>query len=350
MADRDLSERDILIEKLHLDFRNPRLPEELTQADESQLIEFVAEEYDALRIAKSIALFGYFYSEPLIGIHEQDEMVIVEGNRRLATLKLLNDEDLRQKLELSRIEEWEAAARSDKIPDAVPVVVQDSRAQVAPVLGYRHISGIEPWDPWSKARFIASMVEEGERDFEEAATLVGENETDVRSHYRNYRIVRQLRDSFHINTERPEERFGVFTRAMQSVSMRNYVGAPAPAAVQREVDPLPDSSRQSSEELLSWLFGDDEDGPVIKESRQIQDLSTVLDSSEGVQVLRDTRNLEEAFISAGGVRDRLLDHLTKARNELRRAREDYPTYADDKQVEDLLGECQETLDSFRFES
>ena len=89
------------LELLLLDPENPRLPEDILGEDQNELIEYVAGEYDSLSIAKSISLYGYFLSEPLIAIeNEDDHYLVVEGNRRLAALKLLNDETLLDNLEI----------------------------------------------------------------------------------------------------------------------------------------------------------------------------------------------------------------------------------------------------------
>src|SRR5205807_548398 len=104
------------------------------------------------------ARYGFFSSEPLIVI-EADEVdgkqmyTVVEGNRRLTALRLLDDAELRKTLEAD--DEWNTLAEETALPEAIPTVVAPSREMVAPIVGYRHISGIEEWDPDAKARFIA---------------------------------------------------------------------------------------------------------------------------------------------------------------------------------------------------
>jgi hypothetical protein len=220
--------------------------------------------------------------------------------------------------------------------------------EVAPVLGYRHISGIEPWDPWAKARFIATVIEEQGKTFEETASLVGESENIVRSHYRDYRVVRQSRDDFGIETDDIEENFGVFTRALQSLQVRSFIGVPAPREIATGTDPIPEDKRDEARELITWLFGrspGDQTGRVIRESRDIGQLGTVLGSEDAVRVLRETGNLEEAFQTAGGVRGRLASQLMQARNNLRRAREDFAQYAGDEEINQLVHECQDALNA-----
>jgi hypothetical protein len=59
--------------------------------DQDTLLKYVTENYDLLSLAISISTYGYFTSEPLIALREEGQYIVVEGNRRLATLLLLAD-------------------------------------------------------------------------------------------------------------------------------------------------------------------------------------------------------------------------------------------------------------------
>jgi len=88
-----------------------------------------------------------------------------------------------------------------------------SRRTVAkwqPIIGFRHIAGIEPWEPWAKARFIARQIEEENLTFEETARIVGERETEVRSQYRNYRIATDAEEKLKIPADQVKAKFGFF--------------------------------------------------------------------------------------------------------------------------------------------
>lgn len=331
------------IGKLSLDVKNPRLPEDGKISTQDELVEYVARWYESISIARSIAAHGFFQSEPLIAVVEGRRHVVVEGNRRLAALKLLGSEQLRDRIDIDDKEEWDELALSLYIPAEVPVVVVPNRTSVAPIIGYRHISGIEPWDPWAKARFISFLLEDQGMDFPEVASVVGEKENDVRAHYRNYRIIVTARDEARISTRRAEDNFGIFTRSMTSGGVRDFIGSPPPSGVTKQGRVIPGDKLRSLAELFGWLFGSDKDEPVISESREITDLGTVLSSSEGLKVLRRTRDLSEAFSAAGGLRLRLIGRLTNALSNLRRAEEDIDDYWDDEEVQGLLDECQKAI-------
>ncbi len=340
------SVKEISRSKLLLDNKNPRLPEGISEEDQPKLIEFVANEYDSIAIARSIAYHGFFLSEPLIGIvSDKDECIIVEGNRRLAALKLLENDDLRAKLDLTDDDEWDDLAEKAELPETIPVIIVSDRRSVAPIIGYRHISGIEPWDPWAKARFIASLIEDETLEFIEVASEVGENENDIKAHYRNYRIIYEGKENYNIDTRRAEGRFGVFTRAMSSLPLREHIGAPSPSDVKKEKTIIRKKKANELQELLSWLFGTEEQKPVIQESRDISTLGIVVKSEEGLRVLRKARNLDEAFIAAGGLRERLLKRLNTASSHLEAAEYDLHLYPKDDEVLTLLKRCESAINN-----
>jgi hypothetical protein len=105
----------------------------------------------------------------------------------------------------------------------LPVVIAKDRQSVSPLIGYRHISGIQPWNPYQQSRFIAWLFAQG-LSVEKVASIVGERTTDVLSHFRNQAIVKQAQDEFHLDTARVTDSFGVFTRAMQSTVLREFIG------------------------------------------------------------------------------------------------------------------------------
>ena len=218
---------ELPIHQLHLDPLNPRLPEAYQDATESDLLKYVAETYSAIEVARSIALHGYFNSEPLIVISETDDSyIVVEGNRRLVALRVLAEPTLANELDDS--DEWRTLAGKADLPARIPVIIAPDPQSVAPIIGYRHISGIEPWEPYPQARFIASLVDNESLQFQEVANLVGERSSDVAAKYRNFAVVTQAKDDFGIDVSRVIGLFGVFTRVMTSSPLRAYIGAPAP--------------------------------------------------------------------------------------------------------------------------
>ncbi|HYN81817.1 MAG TPA: hypothetical protein VES88_09980 [Gemmatimonadaceae bacterium] len=336
------------ISDLRLDSRNPRLPEDVQAATQPDLLRFIVDEYEPIEIANSIARHGYFPSEPIIVIQEAGEKVVVEGNRRLAAMMLLVDRGAAGKLGISDSDEWDAIKITGTIPSEIPAVVANSRDDVAPILGFRHISGIEPWNPWAQARFLGTFIDKDKKSFAETASLVGENERAVRESYRNYRAARQMK-KMAINTRGVIDHFGVFTRALQDTGVREFLDVPTGWQVKSRSDPLPKTpaSKKKAKEFVSWVFGDSKHEPLFSDSRKIPELGKVLSSPQGLAELRKTRDLEAAFSIAGGIKERLLSRLAKASSSLQQAEIDIADYRADEDVMAILDDCEEYLRALR---
>jgi hypothetical protein len=322
---------------LLLDPENPRLPRDVRGAsDQAKLATYIARRYNAIEVARSIASNGFFESEPLIAVKQRSKWKVVEGNRRLTALKGLADANLRKGFKGAS--EWEQIASQAELPDTIPVVVAAREDDIWPIVGYRHISGIEPWNPYAKAQFIADRVDD-DASWEQVAILVGESESSVRSHYRNFKVNEQARDDFKIDVSEVEESFGTFTRAMQSPSVRAFVKAPDPRYVDKGDSPLPASKKKATGELLSWVFGTDDEDPVIEESRNLKELGVVLQDRKATEVLRDTRDLTEAYLVSPGLTEELAKRLKKAEALLRTALPEVRGQKDDAEIVGWVRSC-----------
>jgi hypothetical protein len=80
----------LALDELHLDPTNPRLPEEVQDGSEEAILRYVRENGELTELARSFADNGYFVQEPVLVVQrQQGGYKVVEGNRRVATLKLL---------------------------------------------------------------------------------------------------------------------------------------------------------------------------------------------------------------------------------------------------------------------
>src|SRR5262249_10520586 len=101
---------DIEVVQLFLDARNPRLGGmDLSVEQQDEITKVLWEERAVNERVDSIATSGYWRHEELIACREAGKLVVVEGNRRLAAVKLLSDADLRQRLGISGLPTLSAA-------------------------------------------------------------------------------------------------------------------------------------------------------------------------------------------------------------------------------------------------
>ena len=220
-----------------------------------------------------------------------------------------------------------------------PVLVADRWDDAAPLIGYRHISGISGWDPFPKARFIARLVDDEKRPFEEIAD-VGESEPAVKTLYRNYSIVEQARDQFELPiAANAEELFGTFTAVLNRRALREFIQAPIPSAVRAQHWPLPDTAREKVADLLSWIYGDKHEDAVIDETRDLGDLARIVENPDGLAELRRSRDLDAADTAAGGPGERLRTRLEEALKALRAAERSIGSAGADADIDQLIDEC-----------
>ena len=154
--------KDLLVTSLRLDPHNPRIPSAGMDLSERDLIAELVEHDRVYELAKSIAETGYHPIEALIVVEENGQKYVVEGNRRLAALKLLlspeaapdrNSENRFQRL----------SHRSDpKLLRKVAVVVAPSRSAAAPVIMARHTQAqVADWKPLMRAKFFWNLALSG---------------------------------------------------------------------------------------------------------------------------------------------------------------------------------------------
>jgi hypothetical protein len=252
-------------------------------------------------------------------------------NRRLAALKGLADPEIRALMPSAG---WRRLPYDVELPSAITVLVLQSRERAAPILGFRHITRPAPWDPYPQAKYIAGLIDDQRRSFTEVADLLDRGESEVRSYYRNYWLLRQAEEQFGLaDVERITDSFGVFTRAMQNPDLRGYIGAPDPKDVDPDVWPLPDGGAEQLETLVTWLFGKPrtdtkEDarpprpGQVLLDSRQITQLGRALEHEQSKLALERGLSLDDALETLVDPLDALLRGLRAAQRVLRRAQGD----------------------------
>jgi hypothetical protein len=341
------------LRSLRPDPRNPRIsPRRLAEgATDEERFQYIARHHDALTIAESIAEFGYFPSEPLIVIEEggNEGLIVVEGNRRLTALRGLTDPALRATF-TSRAR-WDAAAAAAQLSEdtTVPVIRAESRDAARPLIGYRHVAGIQKWPAFPKARFVAQMIDEG-MSFEDAGERAALSASAARAIYRNYAILRQASERFGLDVAPVEDRFGVFTAALNRVAVRNYIGAPGPADVVPLVGdgqwPLPEEAAARLSNLLRWLNGEEEEEPIIAESRDLRRLASVLAEADGPEVLERTGDLDRAEAEVGLQTARVVEKLERARIALEAAVGEVEG-ADEAGIRELVEACAELVDRLR---
>src|SRR5579863_7011486 len=124
----------------------------MENASQAELLAELAREYELQDLGRSIADNGYFSEEPLVAVKDKGgrSWTIVEGNRRLAALQLLENPNAAPR---NLRGQWQEISKSRrKRVTRVPILEYAQRSEVTAYLGFRHITGVMQWRPYQKAR------------------------------------------------------------------------------------------------------------------------------------------------------------------------------------------------------
>lgn len=330
------------IEDLRLDPLNPRLPGENQGQAQDELLRIMARDYSLLELARSFTDNGYFVEEPLIVVPEDGTYLVVEGNRRLAALKLLSAPSMVTNLGLGK--DWtELAPKWVANPiEFVPILIYQHRRDVVPYVGFRHISGVKPWEAREKARFIdALLASDDSHTFADVAREIGSRASSVRDSYIAYRLVRQAREQFEIDTSKAEDSFGVLIRAIASGPIKDHLGLSIGDKGPKELkDPLPPDRVDQTREIIGWIFGTDDRKRVITDSRALTKFGWILANAQALEMLRTSGNFDLALAQTEGEEKALLENLQRASYYLDQVKRDVDRHGENDLVRDLIDRCQ----------
>ncbi len=196
------------------------------------------------------------------------------------------------------------------------MIVYFKRDEVVPYLGVRHIVGIQKWDSYAKARYIANLVDEG-KSLQEVEAQIGDSQGSARKNYISYKLVQQTRDEFDYDTKAAENDFSLLILSIGQGKIKRYLGLPKRIKDTDPNAPVPKEKIDNLSNLMSWLFGDERYAPVIKESRDITSyLSHVVESPEALKYLERNRDLSAAYDLSDGEERMVLRYLANANDKL----------------------------------
>ena len=311
------------IDALKFDKENPRLPSTLRGGSDADILEYLETRTRIENLIASIGENDFFSGEAIVVTpHGPNRYTVIEGNRRLAALRLLQDP---ARANSPRIER--AAKEADNKPTEVPAYVVQSRDETLQYLGFRHISGVQRWDPLAKARYLESLYEkatgEPQQRYISIAREIGSTSTAVRRNLdalAAYRIIEQ-KEYYDIKGMSEESfQFGTFYTAVSNADVGNFIGTRDNGASTHPIE-HPDVLNQGHlGELVKWMFERNDRGSTrLGESRNIVKLGKVLENPDSTKALRNGQSLGTAYRLTPHGRDDFIRHMNQAIEELKQA-------------------------------
>ncbi|SFP15386.1 hypothetical protein SAMN05216601_1066 [Ectopseudomonas composti] len=332
------------VDELFLDPKNPRLGRNFISTVKGQ-DEILAQMNDWTldELAISFIESGFWAQEALIAVEEElygsKRLIIVEGNRRLAALKKLQDAIAGNAEE----KKWRDIARlaegkiGDDFFEKIPYIKVESREKVSAFLGFRHVTGIKEWEPAEKAQFIAYLIEKEKLTYEQVMRKIGSKTTTVRSHYIAYKLLLQLEDTEDVAVEKIEEKFSLLYLSLRTAGVQKYLGINIKAEPEEAAQPVPSDKEENLVRYSKWMFGDAKTTGILGDSRNIDKFGKILLSEDAVTYLEESLspNFEMALKKSGGDTEETLSLLIQAGDNLEVAFSTLHIHADKPEIQKI---------------
>jgi hypothetical protein len=330
---------------LELDPYNPRLSKGEEGCTQEKLVELMLERFNIDELAESIIATGYVPFDPLVGYEHKGKVRILEGNRRVATVKLLLSPGLAPEKFRKKWQDYNSRLAAHFLPSiqslAVHVYMTREEVSVASYIGYRHVTGVLTWPALEKAKYIVSLVERFDWSYEEIAERLGTSRSHVERHYVAFQVVRQAADWGLPGTENMEQSFGVLVRALQAAGVAEFIGVSYPNDPDKSKKPVPSKRRENLGRFVEWTFGREDKKRVLPESRDLTKWGKILKSANAVAYLKRTPepDFERAWMKSGGREESVAEALFVAADRLEESVPLVAEFKGSKDVRDAVSQC-----------
>lgn len=305
--------------KLAFDPENPRLPKRLRNKDEPEVLKYLLLECNLIELMLSIGQQDFFIGEPLLVVKKGKGYVVVEGNRRLGALKMLQDNTqvpaLSGQVKLAR-------DSAQFRPSDIPALEFSTREEILTYLGYRHITGIKEWDALAKARYLKQLRERhsgSDADAHKAlAKEIGSRSSHVAKLLTGLSLVEKAADLGILDKIKMQEDdlpFSLLTTGIGYPGICKHIGIAGSSDVNAT-----DLKEEEFEEMFRWIF-DKTEGKHTKlgDSRHFDKLNRVVANDSALEQLRNGLSLDAADLYTSGPLEALRTLLKEIDDRLSRA-------------------------------
>ncbi len=317
----DRKKKNIKLENLKFDAQNPRLPVRLQGVtDESKVIDYMVKYGNIVELMLSIAEAGYSDAEPLLVVNDSNgNYTVVEGNRRLAALKLLSNPEL-TKVRVQAIKD--VILNAVYKPNEIPCILYSKREDVLDYLGYRHITGVKDWGALEKARYLDQLYQihiantAPDKIYSKLAKMIGSRADYVAKLHTALKLYERANDNAYYEADIKEEdiSFSWLTTALSYNGITNYIG------LSTFLDSsLENLNEENFKKIFTWMFFPGK--KVIKESREISELAKITESSVALERLEKGSSIDEALLYTSAPSEAFIEMLKKAKQQLKQAKE-----------------------------
>lgn len=355
-AKADEPTRGCPIELLEFDRSNPRLVtgDQYNTASDEDIISALNEIASLDELITSITTNKYLDLEPLIVLGKPEGPYrVLEGNRRLATIKLILNADLAKRCRISVPKKIDADVAKSLKKVTVWRVNSESDAQA--FIGFKHINGPHRWDAYAKARFVSDWYK---REMGNGLTIdaiarqLGDDNDTIRAYISGILVLEQAEKSrlFDISDRynRGKFAFSHLYTALSRSEYQDFLGLESGWNKNPAVDPVSRKSEDKLKEVLKYMYGSKKDdiAPLVRsQNPDLKQVGEVIAHPVALERVRSGVPLAMAYTEVRPPYEVFSEALGQAHLKLQQAVDAIPKYAGEESLLPIAGEIVDLADT-----
>jgi hypothetical protein len=341
---------------LEFDRSNPRLVtgDLYSTATDEDIISALNEIATLDELITSICTNSYLDLEPLIVLGDaKGPFRVLEGNRRLAAIKLIQDPELARRCRVS-------------VPKSIPKRVTDSvktvtvwrvqtESDAQAFIGFKHINGPHRWDAYAKARFVSDWYtkEMGNGlSIDAIARQLGDDNDTIRAYISGILVLQQAENArlFQISDRYNKGKFAfshLYT-ALGRTEYQEFLGLKQGWNRSPDIDPVPRKNVEKLGEVLRYIYGSkqDEFAPLVRsQNPDLKQVGEVINHPVALERVRSGATLSTAYNEVRSPYEVFGEALGQAHLKLTQAVESLPKFTGDPTLLPIGEEIVELADT-----
>src|ERR1043166_3547528 len=343
---------------LRLDHDNPRLQTgaDFNVTSDKELISILADIAALDELVTSICTNTYLNLEPLIVIGGAiGPFRVLEGNRRLAAIKLIQDPILADEVGV-RVSRPVSKQVLKSISEVLVFRVENA-ADAREFIGFKHINGPQRWDAYAQARYVTDWYKKakGNVSVDLIAAKMGDNNNTLRAYIYSILILEQAEHEgiWSIKDKTAAGRFA-FSHLYTALGRKEYQefwGLRAGWSDKPPLAPIKKAFLPALGETLGFIYGskvNDQPALVRSQNPDLKNLGAALVDERARAILRNKGGLEDALDELKDPRGAFQDALVATNLRIKRAISLMPKYQGGKQnIDNLVEEIYEQADTLK---